>query len=376
MSTIGSYLPSLLNSARDGYATTRSQQGHASQPSLVQTLDDQAGGSGSSSPTTVTLSDAAKSYLAGISDQQPASLGKVAADARAWFDQSYKSLGISSAMLDGKVAVDLTGQSRAALSAVASNADGFFSGDERTAAATELGMRFGGAMASYVVVARHTGDYAGLYRAASDYLDGAGADEQATDSWKAQKQAVMAGLSAAKASFGRAPDTGNADDPVRALLDTPVASAEGALGANATTAQVATRARALLDNQANAARDSGTELVFDKSRGSGRLVDLSGFDNRTLATIALNQGSSFSSDEARAAKNELHQRTRSAMSDALFPSSNDGKTLTGALGLMQTYKNMSDEEKAVLGVTEETTARIMRSYKTQQSVKNTLAAYL
>jgi hypothetical protein len=376
MSTIGSYLPSLLNSARDGYATTRSQQGQASQPSLVQTLDDQAGGSASSSPTTVTLSDAAKSYLAGISDQQPASLGTVAADARAWFDQSYKSLGISSAMLDGKVAVDLTGQSRAALSAVAANADGLFSGDERTAAATELGMRFGGAMASYVVVARHTGDYASLYRAASDYLDGAGADEQATDSWKAQKQAVMAGLSAAKASFGRAPNTGNADDPVRALLDTPAASAEGALGANATTAQVATRARALLDNQANAARDSGTELVFDKSRRSGRLVDLSGFDNRTLATIALNQGSSFSSDEARAAKNELHQRTRSAMSDALFPSSNDGKTLTGALGLMQTYKNMSDEEKAVLGVTEDMTARIMRSYKTQQSVKNTLAAYL
>lgn len=376
MSTIGSYLPSLLNSARDGYATTRSQQGQASQPSLVQTLDDQAGGSGSSSPTTVTLSDAAKSYLAGISDQQPASLCTVAADARAWFDQSYKSLGISSAMLDGKVAVDLTGQSRAALSAVAANADGLFSGDERTAAATELGMRFGGAMASYVVVARHTGDYASLYRAASDYLDGAGADEQATDSWKAQKQAVMAGLSAAKASFGRAPNTGNADDPVRALLDTPAASAEGALGANATTAQVATRARALLDNQANAARDSGTELVFDKSRRSGRLVDLSGFDNRTLATIALNQGSSFSSDEARAAKNELHQRTRSAMSDALFPSSNDGKTLTGALGLMQTYKNMSDEEKAVLGVTEDMTARIMRSYKTQQSVKNTLAAYL
>lgn len=375
MSTIGNYLPSHLNSARDGYAAVRNQHGQASQPSLLQALDDQAG-SGSSSPTTVTLSDAARSYLAGITDQQPVSLDKVAADARAWFDQAYKSLGISSAMLDGKVAVDLTGQGRAMLSAVASDAGGLFSSDESKAAATELGMRFGGAMASSVVVARHTGDYAGLYQAASDYLDRAGADEQATDAWKAQKQAVMAGLSAAKSNFGKAPDTGNPDDPVRALLDTPVTSTDGTLGANATTAQVATRARGMLDDQANAARDSGTELVFDKSRRSGRLVDLSGFDNRTLATITLNQDSSFSGDEVRAARNELHQRTRSVMFGALFPSSNNGNTPTGALGLMQTYKNMSDEEKAVLGVTEETTSRIMQSYKTQQSVKNTLAAYL
>lgn len=375
MSTIGNYLPSLLNSARDGYAALRSQQGRASQPSLLQVLDDQAGGSDSASPTTVTLSDAAKNYLAGISRRQPASLDKVAADARTWLDQTYKSLGISSAMLDGKVAVDLTDRSRATLSAIASDAGGLFSSDESKAAASELGMRFGAAMASHVVLARHTGDYASLYQAASDYLDRAGADEQATDAWQAQKQAVMAGLSAARASFGKAPDTGNADDPVRALLDTPAVSADGALGANATTAQVATRARALLDDQANAARDSGTELVFDKSR-RGRLVDLAGFDNRTLATIALNQDSAFSSEEARAAKNELQQRTRSAMVGALFPSSNGGNAPTGALGLIQTYKTMSDEEKAVLGVTEETTNRIMQSYKTQQSVTTTLAAYL
>lgn len=375
MSTIGSYLPSLLHSARHGYAAAHSQ------PSLAKTLDDDdASTSDQSSPTSVTLSDAAKSYLAkraGKSDDTPAadpSLDTVAADARAWFDDKYKTLGIPSAMLDGKVAVDFSDQSRATLSAVASNAGKLFSDDESMAASNELGMRFGSALSSSVVIARHTGDYASLYQAASDYLDKAGPDEKATDAWKDQKQAVTDGLAMAKANFGKAPDTGNPSDPVQALLITP-STAGGSLGADATTAQVAANARSMLDDQKNAAKDKGLELVFDTGR-NGQQVDYSKFDNRTLATMVLNQDSSFSPDETRSAKNELDQRTRTSMYNSLFPSSNSGDSPTGALGLMQAYTNMSDEEKAVLGVTADTTNRIMQSYKTQQSVQSTLASYL
>ncbi len=43
-------------------------------------------------------------------------------------------------------------------------------------------------------IARHTGDYASLYQAASDYLDQASDAEKATDTWKAQKQAITDGL--------------------------------------------------------------------------------------------------------------------------------------------------------------------------------------
>ncbi|HEY2134985.1 MAG TPA: hypothetical protein VGH49_03800, partial [Xanthobacteraceae bacterium] len=77
---------------------------------------------------TVTLSDAAKAYLAAnsASSTDPATL---AANARAWFDAQYQASGISSAMLNGQVAVDLTGQSRATLSAVASNSQNLFSSD-------------------------------------------------------------------------------------------------------------------------------------------------------------------------------------------------------------------------------------------------------
>src|SRR3979409_1353226 len=113
-------------------------------------------------------------------------------------------LGISSAVMDGQIAVDLTGQSRATLSAVASNTGKLFSQDEIDAATKTLQVRFDDAVSPYVVIARHTGDYAAPYDAALSYLNKAGADEQATPAWKNQYQAVLEGLAAAKGAFGKA----------------------------------------------------------------------------------------------------------------------------------------------------------------------------
>lgn len=415
-STIGSYLPSLLNSARNSYTAA------AVQPSLVQYMGDDPSEPSPFSPSTnVTLSDKAKAHLANMAaddsdpavsaaaadtssesdktegaDAAPASDTAAAPDApdssdpadapsdpldtiRAWFDDQYDELGISSAMLDGKVAVDLSGQSRDTLSQVASNTDGLFSADESAAAAAELTSRFNSAMAPRVVIARHTGDYAGLYQAASDYLDQASDAEKATDAWKDQEQAITDGLAAAKASFGKAPDTGNSNDPVRALLDQSTSSV-GSIGPDSTTQEVADHARAMLDDQANHAKDNGTELVFDPSRKNGQLVDFSDFDNRTLATIALNQDSSFSSQETYAAKTELEQRTRMNMLGTMN-SSGDSQS-SGPGGMIQNYLNMSDEEKQVLGVTDDVTNNLIQSYRTMLSVQNTLgsggglAAYL
>jgi len=373
MTTIGAYSPSLLNSASQGYATATAQ------PSLAQTLDEQATDSSPSSSTNVTLSDAAKSYLASMQDTEattdttPATL---AANARKWFDAQYKSLGISSAMLDGQVAVDFSSQSRATLSAVASNASGLFTSDESKAATSEMQARFNNAMASHVVIARHSGDYASLYQAASDYLNQAGDGEKATATWKAQSLAVATGLSAARANFGKAPDTGDVNDPVAALLNTQ-GSGITKLGSDATTSQVATNARAMLDDQIGKAKDKGSTLVFN-SLQSGQKVDFTNFDNRSLATIVLNPDSAFSNDEIYAAKQELNQRTRMSMYNALFPASNGNSdsSPTGALGLMQTYNGMSAEEKSVLGITDATTNRVLATYKTQQSVQATLASYL
>ena len=110
-----------------------------------------------SSSTSVTLSDEAKAYLAQTAaDSEQPSVATLATRARAWFDQQYVALGTSSAMLDGQVAVDFSGQTRATLSVIADNAQSQFSPDEVTAATRTLQSRFNDAVSPHVVIARHT----------------------------------------------------------------------------------------------------------------------------------------------------------------------------------------------------------------------------
>jgi hypothetical protein len=280
-------------------------------------------------------------------------------------------------MLDGQVAVDLTGQSRAALSAVASNAQGLFTPDESTAATHALLSRFSDAMTPRIVAARHTGDYAGLYDAALQYMNQAGADEQATTTWQDQHQALVDGAAAAKAAVGKAPDTGNPNDLVHALLvatstSSPTASSPSTSGTDIAT--VAANARAMLDAQANSAKDAGTELVFDPTRKTGQQADLSQFDNRSLAAIALNQGSSFAPEEVHAAKAALSQRQRSAILSALNSTTNGGNSTAGGLALLQQYAAMSPEEKSALGVTDQFTSRLVQSYSSAAKIQNAFAS--
>lgn len=318
--------------------------------------------SGSSRDTdTVTLSDSAKAYLAASETSETADTPDLATPARAWFDEQYKTLGITSPLIDGQVAVDFTGQSRATLAAVAANAKGLFSPDEQKAAAQALQTRFESAMASHVVLARHTGDYASLYQAASAYLNEAGADERSTVTWKLQSQALAEGLAAASKTWGKAPDTGNADDPIAALLDKTTQSTTPADSSD--PASLTAKAREMLDAQANKARDNGTELVFDKARRVGMQVDFSKFDNQSLALVALNQDGSFSTEESRAARKELDQRNRATLMNAFDPS-NGGGVAGASLALLSLYSGMSAAEKAALGYGDRMQNQIIQSYRT------------
>jgi hypothetical protein len=271
-------------------------------------------------------------------------------------------------MLDGQVAVDFSGQTRATLSVIADNANGQFSKDEVTAATRTLQSRFNDAMSPYVVIARHTGDYASLYSAASDYLDQAGSDEKATVAWKDQKQAVLEGLAAARASFGKAPVTGNDADPVRALLDK--ARTQTSPTTDSSPDSLAANARAMLDAQAGNARDNGKDLVFDGGRQTGQQVDFTDFDNRTLAIMALNRDASFSAQEASAAKAELNQRARSTLVNAF---GGDG-IKASSMALLQQYSKMSPEERSVLGFTEDYANRIVASYRSAASIQSSLGS--
>ena len=226
---------------------------------------------------------------------------------------------------------------------VADNAQSQFTPDEVTAATKTLQSRFDDAISPHVAIARHTGDYASLYAAASDYLDRAGAAEKATQTWKDQKQAVLEGLAAAKASFGKAPATGNDDDPVRALLDKP--SVQTPVAGSSPDA-LATNARAMLDAQAGSAKDNGKELVFTGGRQTGQQVDFSEFDNRTLAVMALNTDSSFSVQEASAAKAELNQRTPKQHAECVRSIQRRWRTGQQHLALLQQYASMSPRNEA------------------------------
>jgi hypothetical protein len=199
-------------------------------------------------------------------------------------------------------------------------------------------------------------------------MDAAGPDERATTSWQDQRQALAAGLAAAKLSPGQAPDTGDANDPVRALLDNPTTS--GATSSDSSIETVAANARAMLDDQANAAKDNGKELVFNSSRKTGQQADLSQFDNRTLAAVALNQGSSFSAEEIRAAKTELDQRNRTNILSTFKQSSDSGG---GSLALLQQYASMSDEEKSALGLTDQVTNSLIQTYRSTQALQKIMS---
>ena len=317
--SVGSNAASYLSYAGNAYGAGST----ASKASPAST--DAADTSSPSSSTSVTLSDEAKAYLAKTAaDSEPPSVATLTTQARAWFDQQYAALGTSSAMLDGQVAVDFSGQTRATLSVIADNANGQFSKDEVTAATRTLQSRFNDAVSPHVVIARHTGDYASLYAAASDYLDQAGSDEKATPAWNDQKQAVLEGLAAARASFGKAPVTGNDADPVRALLDK--APTQTSTTTDSSPDTLATNARAMLDAQAGKARDNGKDLVFTGSRQTGQQVDFTDFDNRTLAIMALNADASFSAQEASAAKAELNQRTRNGLMNVISVATAYGPT--------------------------------------------------
>ena len=368
MSTaIGTNLTSLFSSPGRGYSIPAA-------PSLAQILTDEDKKKTSSSPSTIiSLSDEAKAYLAQTSQSAKAdvvSLETLATNARNWFDQQYEKLGISSAKLDGQVAVDFTSQSRATLSAIASNAQRLFSKEETEAAKSALQDRFDDVIAPYVVIARHGGDYASLYKAALAYMDEAGTDERATSLWQDQHKALVEGAAAARKNFGKAPNAGNSDDPVQALLDQKTDT--DSLPSDASSNSIAARARALLDDQINAAADQGSELVFDTRRNFGQQADFSKFDNRMLATVSLNHDATFSIDEARAAKAELNQRNRLSLLNAIN-SGNSSDPSAGSLAMIKQYAAMSAEEKSALGVTEQVMNRLVRGYNSLLAVQSSFS---
>jgi len=361
MTSVGS---SLNPYAQYGSAYARAA---ATAPSLANVLASNEEASSSNAATNLTLSDAARAQLASAAALPD--FTTVTAQARTTLDGLYAAAKVRGPLgSDGKASVDLAKLDRRALFAVATNNAGKFSADEQGVAAAELGRRFDAALAPSTATAKLTGDFGGIYQAALSYLDGASGEEKATAAWSAQRTAVLKGVQATQQDPTKAP-AGIANDPVAAYL---AQDSAGTAVATQDFASVAKAVRAALDAQAAAATKAGKELVFDSSRKTGQLADLSAIDNRSLSAVSLNQDQLFSPLESFAAKQELGARNRASILAALKQSQSSGDPTQLSLGILNAYSAMSPEERQVSHWTPAFRDNAVQNYKSTRSLLSML----
>jgi len=308
--------------------------------------------------TNLTLSAAARAQLAKSATLKD--FATVATDARAALNGLYATAKVTGPVgADGKTTIDLSSLDRRSLFAIATNKGGQFSPDEQKVASTELGSRFGAALAPAAATSKLTGDFSGIYKAALDYLDGASAEEKATATWTAQRAAVLKGVEATQQAPTTAP-SGIVGDPVAAYL---AQSVNGATTATADISTVAKNVRATLDAQAKAATAAGK---------SGQQADLSAIDSRSLAAVALNQNNLFSNQESHAAKQALDSRNRASILAALKQSQTSGDPTQLSLGILNTYSSMSAEERQAVNWTPAFRDNAVANYKSSSQIMSLL----
>ncbi|MBN8989594.1 MAG: hypothetical protein J0H42_15190 [Rhizobiales bacterium] len=341
----------------------------ATQPSLAAALNAAESGNppASNAATNLTLSDAARAQLAGAAAQKDISV--VTSDTRTALDGLYAAAKVKGPIADdGKTTIDLSSFDRRALFAITTNSGGKFSPDEQKVANTELANRFNDALMPGAATAKLTGDFSSIYKAALDYLDGAGAEEKATAAWSALRAAVQKGVQATQLEPTKAP-ANIANDPVAAYL---AQNADGVSAPAVDISSVAKKVRAALDAQAKVAAAAGKELVFDAGRKTGQLADLSSMDNRSLAAISLNQDGLFSGLESFAAKQALNSRNRASVLAAFQTSQTSGDPTQLSLGILNTYSSMSAEERLAVNWTPAVRDNAIANYKSSRHILSML----
>jgi hypothetical protein len=349
-----------VNTGLNPYASLGSAYARAAatQPSLASVLAGNDSSSGSNAATNLTLSDAALAQLASASTVKDFST--VTSEARTTLDGLYAAGKVTEPIdASGNTTIDLSSLDRRSLFAIATNNSAKFTPDEQSVAATELNNRFNAALAPAAATTKLTGDFSAVYQAALSYLDAASGEEKATAAWSAQRAAVLKGVQATQQDPSTAP-SGISNDPVAAYL---AQFPNGSTTATQDFSSVAKAVRATLDAQAKAAAASGKELVYDPTRKTGQLADLSGIDNRSLSAIALNQDQLFSKQESFAAKQVLDSRSRVSVLTALKQSQSSGDPTKLSLGILNAYSAMSAEERQATNWTPSLRDTAVQSYK-------------
>lgn len=344
--TAPSYL-SLLTSQSTGTATTNATT------NSVTTTEPAA--------TSVTLSSAALAAIA-VKD-----FTTVIADTRTKLDALLKEASRTSPIEGDKLALDLTSLDARELYAMTS--DKSFSEDEQTAAGLEMQRRFEGALSGPAALAKVTGNFTALYKAAGDFLDSLSPEEKAGDDWIAGRAAVTDGLKQLQADPKTLPDT-SADDPVAlylALLDA------GEAAQPQTIADVATSARKALDKLYADAIKAGKAPTFNKQTTVGSYIDMSKFDSRTLSAIALNTDTKFASEEVGAASNAMRTKSGAALLAGFQNAAKSSDPTAFSQNIISLYSSMSTEERQAAGWSDNFYKAAVASYQSTSKLTQMFA---
>lgn len=304
--------------------------------------------------TNVTLSDAAKAAL----EIKP--LATVLAEAREKLTALLAAADRTSPIQDDKLALDMTSLDARELYGIANASDDSFTGDEKKAAGLEMQRRFDAAMAGPAAIARVTGNYAALYKAAADYLDAMGPEERADPKSVSARAALTEGMKQLAADPKTLPDAGD-DDPVAlylALADAGQTSGPRPIG------DVASDVRTALDKKYADAVANGRAPTFNQNTKVGTYIDLSGFDARSLSAMVLNTDGEFSAEEASAANTALRAKGSAALVAGYQNAAKSGDPTALSQNLIGLYSSMSSEERQALGWSDKFYQTALQSYAT------------
>lgn len=310
--------------------------------------------------TSITLSSAAQAELA------KKDFAEVLADAHTKLVGLLKDAKRTSPLKDGKLALDLSSLDPSELYAMSS--DKSFSPDEREAAGLEMQRRFESAMAGPAAVAKVTGDFTGLYKAAAAYLDSLGDEEKNGTDWIAGRDAVTEGLKQLQSDPKTMPDAGD-QDPVALYL----ALADAGQTQQQDIKDIATGARASLDALYAKAIKDGKVPTFNKQTTVGTYIDMSRFPSRTLSAIALNTDNKFAPEETNAAQAALRTKSGAALLAGFKSASKSSDPTAFSQNIISVYSSMSDEERQAAGWSPDFYAAALASYQTTNKLTEMFA---
>lgn len=300
----------------------------------------------------VTLSEEA---LAAMAERDFAT---VLADARNKLKTLLEEAGRTSPLLAGELALDMSSLDHRELYALSS--DDSVAPDERDAAGLEMERRFAAALSGPAAIARVTGNFTGLYKAAATYLDGLGQEERASQDWKAGRDAVTEGLKQVTLKPGTLPDLGDSD-PVAlylALTDAGQKAPEQSMNT------LATNARATLDQLYAKANEAGRAPTFNRNTTVGTYIDVSTFSSRSLSAMVLDTEGRFSAEETRAAKTALRDMSGAALLAGFNAASKSSDPSAFSQNIIAAFSSLSQEERQAAGWSESLYNAALASYST------------